>query len=127
MSSVVDICNIALSRLGDRATVTSIDPPEGSAQADHCRRFYPIALKTILAAYKDFEDRMALVETKLPALEMVRRASKNRIGRFNKQDIRELCPTLSDSSIEGALRKLVAAGELKKEGKGKNTCYFRLN
>ena len=89
--------------------------------------FIKYLLGTILAAYKDFEDRMALVETKLPALEMVRRASKNRIGRFNKQDIRELCPTLSDSSIEGALRKLVAAGELKKEGKGKNTCYFRLN
>ena len=89
--------------------------------------FIKYLLGTILAAYKDFEDRVALVETKLPALEMVRRASKKRIGRFNKQDIRELCPTLSDSSIEGALRKLVAAGELKKEGKGKNTCYFRLN
>ena len=89
--------------------------------------FIKYLLGTILAAYKDFEDRMALVETKLPALEMVHRASENRIGRFNKQDIRELCPTLSDSSIEGALRKLVAAGELKKEGKGKNTCYFRLN
>ena len=89
--------------------------------------FIKYLLGTILAAYKDFEDRMALVETKLPALEMVRRASKNRIGRFNKQDIRELCPSLSDSSIEGALRKLIAAGELKKEGKGKNTCYFRLN
>ena len=47
--------------------------------------------------------------------------------KTNKQDMRELCPMLSDSSIEGALRKLVAAGELKKEGKGKNTCYFRLN
>ena len=89
--------------------------------------FIKYLLGTILAAYKDFEDRVALVETKLPALEMVRRASKNRIGRFNKQDIRELCPTLSDSSIEGALHKLVAAGELEKEGKGKNTCYFRLN
>ena len=89
--------------------------------------FIKYLLGTILAAYKDFEDRMSLVETKLPALEMVRRASQNKIGRFNKQDIRELCPTLSDSSIEGALRKLVAAGELKKEGKGKNTCYFRLN
>ena len=89
--------------------------------------FIKYLLGTILAAYKDFEDRVALVETKLPALEMVRRASKNRIGRFNKQDIRELCPTLSDSSIEGALRKLIAAGELKKEGRGKNTCYFRLN
>lgn len=89
--------------------------------------FIKYILGTILAAYKDFEERMALVETKLPALEMVRRASKNKIGRFNKQDIRELCPTISDSSIEGALRKLVAAGELKKEGLGKNTCYFRLN
>ena len=71
--------------------------------------------------------RISLVQEKLPALEMVRMASKSKIGRFNKQDIRELCPTLSDSSIEGALRKLVAAGELKKEGKGKSTCYFRLN
>lgn len=89
--------------------------------------FIKYLLGTILAAYKDFEDRVALVETKLPALEMVRRASRNKIGRFNKQTIRELCPTLSDSSIEGALRKLVTAGELKKEGSGKNTCYFRLN
>jgi Fic family protein len=88
--------------------------------------FIKYILGTILAAYKDFEDRMALVETKLPALEMVRRASQNKIGRFAKQDIRELCPTLSDSSIEGALRKLTASGELQKEGKGKNTRYFRL-
>ena len=84
-------------------------------------------LGTILAAYKDFQDRAALVEEKLPALEMVRKASMNKIGRFNKQDIRGLCPTLSDSSIEGAFRKLIACGELKKEGNGKNTCYFRLN
>jgi Fic family protein len=89
--------------------------------------FIKYILGTILASYKDFEERTSLVQEKLPALEMVRMAGKSKIGRFNKQDIRELCPTLSDSSIEGALRKLVAAGELKKEGKGKSTCYFRLN
>lgn len=89
--------------------------------------FIKYILGTILASYKDFEERTSLVQEKLPALEMVRMASKSKIGRFNKQDIRELCHTLSDSSIEGALRKLVAAGELKKEGKGKSTCYFRLN
>lgn len=89
--------------------------------------FIKYILGTILASYKDFEERTSIVQEKLPALEMVRMASKSKIGRFNKQDIRELCPTLSDSSIEGALRKLVAAGELKKEGKGKSTCYFRLN
>lgn len=89
--------------------------------------FIKYILGTILASYKDFEERTSLVQEKLSALEMVRMASKSKIGRFNKQDIRKLCPTLSDSSIEGALRKLVAAGELKKEGKGKSTCYFRLN
>ena len=89
--------------------------------------FIKYLLGTILSAYKDFEDRFALVETKFPALETVRRATMEKVGRFTKQDIRELCPTLSDSSIEGALRKLVAADELKKEGRGKNTCYFRLN
>lgn len=85
--------------------------------------FIKYLLGTILAAYKDFGDRFSLVETKLSALEMVRRASMNKIGRFNKQDIRELCPTLSDSSIEKAFRDLISLGELKKEGKGKGTCY----
>lgn len=88
--------------------------------------FIKYLLGTVLAAYKDFEDRFALVETKLPALETVRRATLNKIGRFTKQDIRELCPSLSISSIECALRKLVSSGELKREGAGKNICYYRL-
>lgn len=88
--------------------------------------FIKYLLGTVLAAYKDFEDRFALVENKLPALETVRRATMNKIGRFIKQDIRELCPSLSVSSIEGALRKLVVSGELKREGLGKNICYYRL-
>ncbi len=87
--------------------------------------FIKYLLGTILAAYKDFEERFVLIETKLSALEMVRRASMNKIGRFHKQDIRELCPTLSDSSIEKAFRDLISLGEIKKEGKGKGTRYYR--
>lgn len=89
--------------------------------------FVKYILGTILSAYKDFEDRYSLIETKLSALEIVRRASSNKVGRFRKQDIIELCPSLSISSIEGALRKLVDIGELKREGVGKNTCYYRIN
>lgn len=48
MASEVDICNLALARLGDSATVASIDPPEGSAQAEHCARFYPAARDAML-------------------------------------------------------------------------------
>ena len=88
--------------------------------------FIKYLLGTILAAYRDFEDRFALVEKKLPAIEMVRQASMNKLGRFTKQDIRELCPSLSVSAIEGALRKMVEASEIKREGSGENTCYYRL-
>lgn len=87
--------------------------------------FIKYLLGTIIAAYRDFEDRFALVETKRSALETVRLASMNKIGKFNKQDIRELCPSLSISSVEGALRKLVESGELKREGNGKSTFYYR--
>ncbi len=48
MASEVDICNLALAHLGDTATVASLDPPEGSAQAEHCARFYPIARDSLL-------------------------------------------------------------------------------
>lgn len=88
--------------------------------------FVKYFLSFVLAAYKDFEDRFSIVEEKLPAIDMVRKAMQNKIGRFTKQDIRELCPSLSLSSVEGALRKLVAAGELKREGAGKSTYYVRL-
>ena len=88
--------------------------------------FIKYLLGTILAAYKDFEERFELIEEKLPALEMVRKATQHKIGKFTKQDIRELCPSLSVSSIESSLRTLVKDGDLMKGGSGKNTFYVRL-
>lgn len=88
--------------------------------------FIKYLLSTILAAYKDFGERVTIVEEKLPAVDMVRKAVQLKIGRFTKQDIRELCPSLSVSSIEEALRQLIASGELRREGVGRSTCYVRL-
>jgi len=96
---------------------------EGHEDATHIIKYI---LGTILSAYKDFEDRFSIVEENLPAIEMVRKASSNKVGRFTKQDMRELCPSLSVSSVEGSLRKMVSEGELKREGFGKATCYYRI-
>lgn len=52
MSSPTDICNLALGHLADDAEVASIDPPDGSAQAAHCARFYPIARDALLAMHE---------------------------------------------------------------------------
>ena len=88
--------------------------------------FIKYILGTILSAYKDFEERFNLIETKKSALEIVREATYIKIGKFTKQDIKELCPSLSISSIEGALRKLIVVGEINRVGNGKNICYYRV-
>lgn len=88
--------------------------------------FVKYFLGIVLATYKDFEDRFSIIEEKLPAIDMVRKATLQKIGKFTKQDIRELCPSLSISSIESGLRKMVATGELRRDGSGKSTYYIRL-
>ena len=69
MASEVDICNLALARLGDNATVASIDPPEGSAQAEHCARFYAIARDSLLEmhAWKFATRRVQLAKLTVPS------------------------------------------------------------
>lgn len=52
MANVVEIVNLALSHLGENATVSSIDPPEGSAEAEHAAMFYPQARDAMLEMYE---------------------------------------------------------------------------
>lgn len=43
MASVVQICKMALSHIGSDATISSINPPDGSVEAGHCATFYDMA------------------------------------------------------------------------------------
>lgn len=51
-TGVLDVCNLALSLIGDSGGVTSLDPLDGSAQAVHCARFFPIAFDEVLKMRK---------------------------------------------------------------------------
>jgi hypothetical protein len=48
LASEVDICNLALGHFGQDASIDSIDPPDSSAEAEHCATFYPIARDELL-------------------------------------------------------------------------------
>lgn len=48
MASAIDICNLALSHFGQDGVISAISPPDGSAEAEHCARFYPIARDELL-------------------------------------------------------------------------------
>jgi len=51
VASEVDICNVALSHIAQEGVVASINPPDGSAEAGHCKRFYPIARGVVLESH----------------------------------------------------------------------------
>ena len=87
--------------------------------------FVKYLLGIILAAYRDFESRINLVDDKLPAIEQVRDAVKEKIGKFTKSEIMELVPSIGKASVENSLKKLTEEGVIKKHGKGKATFYTR--
>ena len=87
--------------------------------------FIKYMLGVVLAAYRDFEERVTLVEGKVSAIELVRSAVNNTIGKFTKNDIMELVPSVGKTSVENSLKTLIDEGVIGREGKGKATFYFR--
>ena len=87
--------------------------------------FVKYLLGIILAAYRDFESRINLVDDKLPAIEQVRAAIKEKIGKFTKSEIMELVPGIGKASVENSLKKLTEDRVIEKHGKGKATFYTR--
>lgn len=74
--------------------------------------FIKYMLGIVLAAYRDFETRISLVDEKLPAIELVRKAVYEKIGKFTKSEIMELVPSLSKASVENSLTQLMKDGGL---------------
>lgn len=88
--------------------------------------FIKYMLSVILKAYKDFETRAnILFEKKSKALMQVQDIIKTKIGKFTKADIVSLCPTISETTIERCLRKLLDQGLIEKHGERKLTFYTR--
>ena len=85
--------------------------------------FIKYFLSTVIGAYRDFGDRMEILSPS--SGDTVRKAVESKIGKFTKREIVELCPNLSASTVERHLRSMVEAGELAKQGQGKNTVYVK--
>lgn len=83
-------------------------------------------LQILLVAYHDFEDRSSLLVNSSSVIHQVQTAIDNHLGAFTKQHIREWCPNLSDSSIEGAVRTLVKNGIISRKGGGRSTYYVKV-
>ena len=88
--------------------------------------FVKYILGITLSAYRDFESRVSIIVTKLTAIEQVRKAVDDKIGKFTKSDLMELLPSIGKASVENSLKKLIEEGIIERHGKGKATFYTRI-
>lgn len=89
--------------------------------------FIKYLLSVILAAYRDFEDRVNITGVKQISKDMVLKAIDSKFGKFTKNDIVELCPKIKRATVERVLKELVEDNIITKVGNGKNTAYIRKN
>src|SRR6056297_686894 len=84
-------------------------------------------LGILLAAYKEFEDRVGLVRNKRGNKSYrVEQAIKSTLGTFEKEDIRNACPDVSESTINRVFKKLKEKEVIELLGKGRNAKWKRL-
>ena len=82
-------------------------------------------LGVIIAAYKDFSDRVEILITKgLSKLERVREIIRNSIRKLTKAEIMAQCPDIGERTVERALASLQESGEIIKIGGGRYTSYI---
>ena len=82
-------------------------------------------LGVIIAAYKDFSDRVEILITKvLYNPERVKEILRNRIRKMTKAEIMAQCPDIGERTVERALASLQESGEIIKIGGGRYTSYI---
>ena len=121
---------ISLESKIERTKQKYYDVLERSGQGWHEEKndptgFIKYILGVILSAYRDFEARVELLDEKLPAKELVRKAIMSKIGKITRSEIEELIPSLKKTSITNSLSALVKEGVIECHREGKNTFYTR--
>ena len=88
-------------------------------------RYY---LQIIFKAYKEFTDRVKLAQDRsLSKPERIRTLFYNKLEKLSKNDIEQMFPDISKSTIELTLSTLLKEGHIIKIGSGRATAYIKRN
>lgn len=90
------------------------------------RPFIQYILGIILSAYRNFEERVLLVnQASLNKTEQLRQAINNKLGKITKSELKNLCPNISEPMIEKTLRDFVKSGYIEKVDFGRKAGYVK--
>ena len=111
-------------------------------EGDDPMPFIKYMLGVILACYREFEERINIigetttivttkngklhsVAVKSSTYDIVKVAVDSCVGKFTKQEIVNICPSISEKSVEANLKKLLDEGYIEKYGAGRSTFYAK--
>jgi len=84
-------------------------------------------LATILVAYKEFSSRVGIISSqKGSKSERVTEAIGHILGEFSKEDIRNTCPGVGESTINRVFEQFKKQGKIVPIGKGRNAKWKRI-
>ena len=87
--------------------------------------FVRYLLGTIVAAYRDFSDRVQFLTTKGSSKpDRIRELIKTTLGKITKTEIMEKCPDISQATVQRTLIDLQKRGEILKLSGGRYTAYI---
>ena len=87
--------------------------------------FVRYLLGTIVAAYRDFSERVQFLTTKgLSKPDRIRELIKTTLGKITKTEIMEKCPDISQATVQRTLIDLQKQGEILKLSGGRYTAYI---
>jgi Fic family protein len=122
---------VSIEKLIEQQKIDYYNTLEASSQKWHENEndaipFIKYTLQIILAAYRDFEQRvLTTTEKKLTKAEQIKELFNTRLGRLSKAEIKKLLPNISEPMIEKTLKDLITNSIIKKIGNGKNTAYVK--
>ena len=120
---------ISIEKLIERTRQSYYDALQASSvgwheNANDYAPFTQYLLGVILAAYRDFSDRIDVLSVQNPGKSgRIRAIIKETLGKITKAEIMKRCPDISQVTVQRTLNELQKAGEIIKISGGRYTAY----
>ena len=83
-------------------------------------------LGLLLKCYRTFEERVAdVIGARMSKPDRIRKAIERIMGRFTKAQLLEICPDISETTMERTLKTFLDSGYIRKIGAGRGAAYSK--
>ena len=95
-----------------------------SESCDECRKYVKTFLEILADVYEDYQSGVAnIIKRDTKKADGVQKIIYGKTSKFTKTEITQLCPNISQVTVQRVLNHMVKSGEITKFGSGRYTYY----